>query len=58
MPDARFDRLQSDPRFRRPKKHAHKVVVDARFKSVLGGSSKKRDHGGASHPHLDKHCSP
>jgi hypothetical protein len=35
MPDNRFTKLSSDPRFRRPKKRAAKVVVDDRFKAVF-----------------------
>ncbi|KAK7059015.1 pre-rRNA-processing protein esf1 [Paramarasmius palmivorus] len=35
MSDPRFARLKTDPRFRRPKKHQSKVVVDERFKSVF-----------------------
>lgn len=31
----RFARLKRDPRFRRPKKHANKVEIDPRFKSLL-----------------------
>lgn len=33
--DARFARLQTDPRFRRPKQKALKVEIDERFKDVL-----------------------
>ncbi|KAL5641478.1 hypothetical protein ACGC1H_001831 [Rhizoctonia solani] len=36
MPDPRFARLKSDPRFRKPKRTRNKVVVDSRFKSLLG----------------------
>lgn len=44
-PDARFARLQTDPRFRRPKQKSLKVEIDDRFKDVLqseefGGSSR------------------
>lgn len=35
MPDPRFARLKSDPRFRRPKKQHSKVVVDERFKGIF-----------------------
>ncbi|KAI5121290.1 hypothetical protein M0805_002333 [Coniferiporia weirii] len=41
MSDPRFARLRTDPRFRRPSRAAHKVVVDERFKSVLGRPGKK-----------------
>ncbi|RXK40097.1 hypothetical protein M231_02554 [Tremella mesenterica] len=33
--DPRFARLQTDPRFRRPKQKNLKVVIDARFREVL-----------------------
>jgi hypothetical protein len=33
--DARFARLQTDPRFRRPNKKTTKVEIDDRFKDVL-----------------------
>ncbi|KDN42977.1 hypothetical protein RSAG8_06503, partial [Rhizoctonia solani AG-8 WAC10335] len=36
MSDPRFARLKSDPRFRKPKRSKNKVVVDSRFKSLLG----------------------
>lgn len=35
MSDPRFARLKTDPRFRRPKKHNSKVVVDERFKGIF-----------------------
>lgn len=35
MSDPRFARLQTDPRFRRPKQKALKVELDERFKDVL-----------------------
>jgi hypothetical protein len=43
--DARFARLQTDPRFRRPKQKNLKVEIDERFKDVLqseefGGKAK------------------
>ncbi|KAI0068254.1 hypothetical protein BV25DRAFT_1987063 [Artomyces pyxidatus] len=41
MSDPRFARLKTDPRFRRPKKHTSKVVVDERFKSIFQDDSKK-----------------
>lgn len=34
-PDARFARLQTDPRFRRPKQKHLKAEIDERFKDVL-----------------------
>lgn len=33
--DTRFARLQTDPRFRRPKQKALKVEIDERFKDAL-----------------------
>lgn len=45
MADNRFDRLKTDPRFRRPKKQQNKVVVDTRFKGVF---SKKADKKAAT----------
>lgn len=33
--DARFARLATDPRFRRPKQKAVKAEIDERFKDVL-----------------------
>ncbi|KEP54253.1 Pre-rRNA-processing protein ESF1 [Rhizoctonia solani 123E] len=46
MSDPRFARLKSDPRFRKPKRTKNKVVVDSRFKSLLGEdeSSGKNTH--------------
>ncbi|KZW02680.1 hypothetical protein EXIGLDRAFT_744513 [Exidia glandulosa HHB12029] len=41
MSDARFARLRTDPRFRRPKKAKAKVVVDDRFKSIFDKDDKK-----------------
>ncbi|KAF8350115.1 hypothetical protein F5887DRAFT_943868 [Amanita rubescens] len=43
MSDSRFDRLRTDPRFRKPKKKHSKVVVDDRFKSLFT-HKKKRGH--------------
>lgn len=42
MSDPRFVRLKTDPRFRKPKKAQNKIVVDDRFKSLLG----EEDTGG------------
>ncbi|KAG2063438.1 hypothetical protein BDR04DRAFT_1188865 [Suillus decipiens] len=44
MSDPRFARLKTDPRFRRPKKHNSKVVVDKRFKKNFdeGGVGKEK----------------
>ncbi|KAF9535416.1 hypothetical protein CPB83DRAFT_9601 [Crepidotus variabilis] len=35
MSDPRFEKLKSDPRFRRPKTKQNKVVIDERFKNVF-----------------------
>jgi hypothetical protein len=35
--DARFARLETDPRFRRPKKKQLKVEIDDRFKEIIQG---------------------
>ncbi|KAH0826923.1 hypothetical protein J3R83DRAFT_4516 [Lanmaoa asiatica] len=40
MSDARFASLKTDPRFRRPKKHHSKVILDDRFKHLLGDEKK------------------
>lgn len=45
MSDPRFARLKTDPRFRRPKKHQSKVVVDDRFKEVFQDDKKKKGKG-------------
>ena len=46
MPDPRFARLRSDPRFRGLKRHKNKVAVDTRFSSVFS-IPKKKAHIGA-----------
>lgn len=48
--DSRFARLQTDPRFRRPKQKNVKVEIDDRFKDVLqseefGGKAKGKGKG-------------
>ncbi|KAG0694818.1 hypothetical protein DFH29DRAFT_1005989 [Suillus ampliporus] len=49
MSDPRFARLKTDPRFRRPKKHQSKVVVDERFKGIFDedrtGKTKSKQKG-------------
>ncbi|KAI0304703.1 hypothetical protein BC826DRAFT_1088909 [Russula brevipes] len=40
MPDPRFARLRSDPRFRSLKRHKNKVTVDNRFSSVFSPAKK------------------
>ncbi|KAG8686165.1 pre-rRNA-processing protein esf1, partial [Ceratobasidium sp. 394] len=54
MSDPRFVRLRTDPRFRKPRQTRNKVVVDQRFKSLLGHNDdetekkgKGKDHGKA-----------
>lgn len=51
--DARFARLQTDPRFRRPNKKTTTVEIDERFKDVLeseefGGKGKGKGKAKAS----------
>ena len=51
--DARFARLQTDPRFRRPNKKTTTVEIDDRFKDVLeseefGGKGNGKGKGKAS----------
>ncbi|KAG8908098.1 pre-rRNA-processing protein esf1 [Tulasnella sp. 403] len=64
MPDARFARLRTDPRFRKPRKDQHKVVVDERFKSLFTepkGKGKGKDKGDnksiakSTAPRIDKY---
>jgi hypothetical protein len=45
MSDPRFARLKTDPRFRRPRKHQSKVVVDERFKEIFDEKPKKNTKG-------------
>jgi len=47
MSDPRFARVKSDPRFRRPKKHQAKVIVDERFKGVFEQGKEKKGKSGA-----------
>jgi hypothetical protein len=42
MSDSRFDRLRTDPRFRRPRKKHAKVVVDERFKGLFTQKKKRK----------------
>jgi hypothetical protein len=35
--DSRFARLETDPRFRRPKQKQLKVEIDDRFKEIMQG---------------------
>jgi hypothetical protein len=50
--DPRFARLQTDPRFRKPKQKNLKVEIDERFRDVLeseefGGKGKGKGKAGA-----------
>ena len=45
MPDPRFTRLRSDPRFRSLKRHKNKVAVDSRFSSVFSRPKKNSQIG-------------
>ncbi|KAI3621900.1 pre-rrna-processing protein esf1 [Moniliophthora roreri] len=56
MSDPRFARLKTDPRFRRPKKHQSKVVVDERFKSVFAPKKSTGKKGNAGR--VDKYGRP
>ena len=47
MSDPRFARVKSDPRFRKPRKHQAKVVVDERFKGVFERGKEKKARSGA-----------
>ncbi|PVF93492.1 hypothetical protein CPB86DRAFT_790053 [Serendipita vermifera] len=49
---SRFARLKTDPRFRKPKKHAVKVQIDPRFSSVL---LKEDKFGNKSKVKVDKY---
>ncbi|KAI9574165.1 hypothetical protein HD554DRAFT_2228687 [Boletus coccyginus] len=42
MSDTRFATLKTDPRFRRPKKRHSKVILDDRFKHLLGDEKKSK----------------
>jgi len=48
MSDPRFTKLKTDPRFRRPKKHQSKAIVDERFKSIFDHPPKKTGKDGMS----------
>ncbi|KAF8530966.1 hypothetical protein JB92DRAFT_2854444 [Gautieria morchelliformis] len=43
MSDPRFARLKTDPRFRKPHRKSHKVVVDDRFKSIFDDKATKHN---------------
>ncbi|KAG9104417.1 pre-rRNA-processing protein esf1 [Ceratobasidium sp. 370] len=46
MSDPRFARLKTDPRFRKPRRTQNKVVVDQRFKSLLGDDNNETEKKG------------
>jgi hypothetical protein len=50
MPDPRFARLKADPRFRKPHRKSHKVVVDDRFKSIFDEKETKQNKKAKSAP--------
>jgi len=50
-PDARFQRVHSDPRFRRARRQDTQVAVDERFKDVLSKGAKQPDRYGR-HRHV------
>ncbi|KDQ63530.1 hypothetical protein JAAARDRAFT_381668 [Jaapia argillacea MUCL 33604] len=59
MPDPRFARLKTDPRFRRPKRKEAKVVVDDRFKSIFDdGKGKKGKSSKKGGGRVDKYGRP
>lgn len=49
--DARFERVHSDPRFRRARRQDTQVALDERFKDVLGKGAKQPDRYGR-HRHV------
>lgn len=46
----RFARLKTDPRFRKLKKHANKVEIDPRFKTLVEEKPNKRGGASSNHP--------
>ncbi|KAG8763745.1 pre-rRNA-processing protein esf1, partial [Ceratobasidium sp. 423] len=55
MSDPRFVRLKSDPRFRKPKRTKNKVVVDSRFKSLLGEDDDSNGKKASQKARIDKY---
>ncbi|CAE6506694.1 unnamed protein product [Rhizoctonia solani] len=55
MSDPRFARLKTDPRFRKPKRARNKVVVDSRFKSLLGEEDDSGDKKATQKARVDKY---
>ncbi|CAE6524310.1 unnamed protein product [Rhizoctonia solani] len=55
MSDPRFARLKSDPRFRKPKRAKNKVVVDSRFKSLLGEDDDDNGKKASQKARIDKY---
>ncbi|KAG9011771.1 pre-rRNA-processing protein esf1 [Tulasnella sp. 427] len=53
MSDPRFARIKTDPRFKRPRKDQHKVVVDERFKEIF--ESRKAKGKNRAGPKIDKY---
>lgn len=58
MSDARFVSLKTDPRFRRPKKHHSKVILDDRFKDLLGDENKSKKKKKKSTKETTGACTP
>jgi hypothetical protein len=46
--DSRFSRLETDPRFRRPKQKKLKVEIDDRFKEIIQGDDFAQEGRGAA----------
>ncbi|CAE6415891.1 unnamed protein product [Rhizoctonia solani] len=55
MSDPRFARLKSDPRFRKPRRAKNKVVVDSRFKSLLGEEDDGNGNKATQKARVDKY---
>ena len=52
MSDPRFARLKTDPRFRKPRRKSHKIVLDDRFKSVFDDENTKKGKAKGELEHL------
>ncbi|WFD28494.1 pre-rRNA-processing protein esf1 [Malassezia nana] len=50
--DARFQRVHSDPRFRRARRHDTQVALDERFQNVLRGKGAKQPDRYGRHRHV------
>ncbi|KAJ1311663.1 hypothetical protein OPQ81_010138 [Rhizoctonia solani] len=55
MSDPRFTRLKSDPRFRKPRRAKSKVVIDSRFKSLLGDEEDSGEKKATQKARVDKY---